>query len=290
MPDQQTATAALVSGEVDLIENTPTDLMDMLRKQNIVMTTTNPLGFQGMIRPNHLHPPFNDVRARQALLYLVDQERYLRTMFGAPEHWRICRAFFNCGSPFATDAGAEATFGRDKERAKALLAEAGYKGELIVLLRPSDISFLAAATTVLADDLKSIGVNVEVISADFSTLVQRRANRNPPAQGGWHIALTWWNGAGSMDPVGNVPMQATCERAWPGWPCDSEHQALINAFANSATPEERARRSVAVQENAYRFVPYVPFGQWFQPVAHSPKLKGLPVVPGAMVFWNTQKE
>ncbi len=93
-----------------------------------------------------------------------------------------------------------------------------------------------------------------------------------------------------MDPVGNVPMQATCERAWPGWPCDAAHQALIDAFAETKTAEERMKAAVAVQESAYRFVPYVPFGQWFQPVAHSPKLKGLPIVPGVMAFWNVEKQ
>jgi peptide/nickel transport system substrate-binding protein len=46
---------------------------------------------------------------------------------------------------------------------------------------------------------------------------------------------------------------------------------------------------VQVQESAYKMVPYVPFGQWFQPVAHSPRLKGLLAVPGVMTFWNVEK-
>jgi peptide/nickel transport system substrate-binding protein len=295
MSDPQTAVLAFLNGEVDYLENPPTDLIPRLRAAGARFTTTNALGFQGMIRPNHLHPPFNDARARRALLYLVDQELYLRGMFGEPrtdgaENWRVCRAYFNCGGPFATDAGAEPEFGKNKEKAKALLAEAGYKGETLVLLQPTDIPFLSAATQFLAQDLRSIGVAVELQAMDFGTLAQRRANRAPPGQGGWHLVVTWWNGAGSMDPVGNVPMQATCERAWPGWPCDAAHQALIDAFAATKTPEERQRAAAAVQESAYRFVPYVPFGQWFQPVAHAAKVKGLPIVPGAMAFWGVEKE
>jgi peptide/nickel transport system substrate-binding protein len=276
--DPQSAVFALINGEVDYLENPP-----------------NALGFHGMVRLNHLHPPFNNVKARQALLYLIDQENYLRAMFGEPksegrENWRICHAFFNCGGPFATDAGALPDFGKNRDKAKALLAEAGYKGEPIVILHPTDISFLSAATQLLAQDLKSIGVNVEMVAMDFATMAQRRANKSAPGQGGWHLGLTWWNGAGSMDPVGNVPMQASCDKAWPGWPCDAAHQALIDAFAATKTNDERMKAAIAVQESAYQFVPYVPFGQWFQPVAHSPKLKGLPIVPGVMAFWNVEKE
>jgi len=293
--DPQSAVFALINGEVDFLENPPTDLIPDLKARGATFTTTNALGFQGMIRMNHLHPPFDDVRARRALLYLADQETYLRGMFGEPrsdgvETWRVCRAFFNCGGPFATDAGAEPDFGRNKAKARALLAEAGYKGEPIVLLHPTDIPFLSAATQLFAQDLASIGVNVRMQAMDFATMAQRRANRAAPAQGGWHLGLTWWNGAGSMDPVGNVPMQASCEKAWPGWPCDGAHQALIDAFAATKTDDERMKAAVAVQESAYKFVPYVPFGQWFQPVAHSAKLKGLPIVPGVMAFWGVEKD
>ncbi len=288
--DPQSAVFALINGEVDFLENPPTDLIPELKARGAKFTTTNALGFQGMMRMNHLHPPFNDARARQALLYLMDQEQYLRAMFGDPENWRVCRAYFNCGGPFATDAGSEPDFGKNKIKAKALMEEAGYKGEPIVLLHPTDIPFLSAATQLMAQDLKSIGVNVQMVAMDFATMAQRRANKSVPAQGGWHLGMTWWNGAGSMDPVGNVPMQASCERAWPGWPCDADHQALITAFAAAKNNEERQKGAIAVQVSAYKFVPYVPFGQWFQPVAHSPKLKGLPIVPGVMAFWNVEKE
>ncbi len=287
--DPQSAVFALINGEVDFLENPPTDLHPELKAKGMKLVTTNVLGFQGMLRPNHLHPPFNDVRARRALLYLMDQENYLQAMFGEPEFWRICRAYFNCGAPLATDAGSEPSFGKDKAKARALLAEAGYKGEPIVLMHPGDIPFLSAATQILAQDLRSVGVNVDMQTMDFATMAQRRANRNAPAQGGWHLGMTWWNGAGSADPVGNVPMQASCDKAWPGWPCDEAHQALIDAFSRSLTAEDRKTNAVKVQESAYRIVPYVPFGQWFQPVAHSPRLQGLLTVPGVMAFWNIEK-
>jgi peptide/nickel transport system substrate-binding protein len=286
IPDQQAAIFALENGEVDFVENTPVDLIPELKKKGIQMQVTNTLGHQGMLRMNHLYPPFNDARARRALLYLVNQPSYLKAMWGDADIWKRCYAFFVCGSPLGSEAGSEPDFGKAKTKAKNLLSEAGYRGEPIVLLQPTDIAFLSNATLLLAQDLKSIGVAVEVLPMDYSPMVQRRTNKNPPTENGWHILFTWWNGVSSSDPVGNVPLSASCDKAWPGWPCDTAHQALVDEFGRTADAAKRHEPAVKIQESAMRIVPYVPLGVWYQPVSLTSRLKGLIPVPGAMVFWN----
>ena len=54
----------------------------------------DPLGTQGWLRPNHLHPPFNNKKARQALLWMVKQEDYLRAIVGDPKFWSTCSLVF----------------------------------------------------------------------------------------------------------------------------------------------------------------------------------------------------
>ena len=287
--DPQAAVFALQNGEVDFIENTPVDLIPDLKKRGIGLQVTNTLGHQGMLRPNHLHAPFDNPKARRALLYLVDQPTYLKAMWGASDIWKPCRAFLVCGSPLASEAGVEPDFGMAREKAKQLLADSGYKGETIVIMQPTDIAFLSNASLLLAQDLRSIGAKVDLQSMDFSTLAQRRANRKPPAEGGWHIAFTWWNGVSSSDPVGNVPLNANCDKAWPGWPCDAAHQKLIDDFPLITDPAAKQAQAEKIQASGMQLVPYVPVGMWFQPVAFSPKLSGLIPVPGAMVFWNARK-
>lgn len=289
LADPQAAVFALQNGEVDFVENTPVDLIADLKARGIGLQVTNTLGHQGMLRMNHLHPPFNDVRARRALLYLVEQRNYLKAMWGDADIWKPCYAFLVCGSPLASEAGAEPDFGKAREKARQLLAEAGYKGEPIVLMQPTDIAFLANATLLLAQDLRAIGVTVDVQSMDFSTLAQRRTNRKPPAEGGWHIAFTWWNGISSSDPVGNVPLNANCDKAWPGWPCDAAHQKLIDDFPSITDQAAKRAQAEKIQASGMALVPYVPVGMWFQPIAHGPRVKGLIPVPGAMVFWNAEK-
>ncbi len=288
--DPQTAMAALSNGEVDYLENPSSDFLPILRAEGFAIVRTNRLGTQGILRMNHLHPPFNDVRARQALLYLVDQESYLRTMFGDAEIWKPCYAFFVCGGPLENTAGVKPGFGKDPAKAKQLLAESGYNGEPLIILHPTDVQFMSAATQVLAQSLRRIGVKVELQQMDFAAMAARRANRAAPGQGGWHIGMTYWPGLNIADPVGNVPMQASCERAWPGWPCDAALQALIDRYPAARGDAERAALAAEIQAAAYdRVVPYVPIGQWFAPIAHSPRLKGVIGVPGAMVLWNIEK-
>ncbi|MDH3747382.1 MAG: ABC transporter substrate-binding protein [Gammaproteobacteria bacterium] len=287
--DPQSAVLALANGEIDFVENPSPEFLPLLRDAGVVIQRTDTLGFQGMLRMNHLHPPFDDERARQALLYLIDQERYLQAMFGDPEVTQACTAFFVCGSPLESEVGLPDGIGKNRDKARQLMKEAGYDGRPLVILHPTDIQFMNLATLVLAEDLKSIGVNVDLQAMDFGAMGSRRVNRSAPEAGGWHIGLTYWPGGNVSDPVGNVPMQANCDQAWPGWPCDAEHQAMIDAYPFA--PDDRSRRELAdrIQASAYKLVPYVPIGQWFAPVAYSPRISGVLAVPGSTVLWNVDK-
>ena len=69
IPDAATASAALQSGEIDWWELPISDLVPLLKKnRNITVDIRDPLGDIGFFCFNHLNPPFNDVRARRAIL------------------------------------------------------------------------------------------------------------------------------------------------------------------------------------------------------------------------------
>ncbi|WP_214286692.1 hypothetical protein, partial [Acinetobacter pittii] len=84
----------------------------------------------------------------------------------------------------ATEAGVETLTGpRDIERVKRDLAAAGYKGERVVLMGASDIPPINAMSQVAQAMFSRIGMNVDFISTDWGTVMQRRASNQPVERG-----------------------------------------------------------------------------------------------------------
>ena len=292
IPDPATATAALAAGEVDIYETPPLDLLATLRgNPNITVAVHNAAGTMAYMRPNFLHPPFNNVKARQALLYLGNQQDYMRAAIGTdPTAWRVCWAWLACGSAMGSEAGADAYRQWDPAKAKALFAEAGYKGEKIVVMQPTDQPILKSVTEVAVQRMKEIGLNVDAQSMNWGTLVGRRGKQEAPDQGGWNMFFTWTYGLDLASPVTNSALAAPCDRKnYAGWPCDDEIERLRDAWGKAPSLEERKQIATKIQQRSAEFVPYAPVGQYSAPLAYRSNLKGFLKVP-LPVMWNVSKQ
>lgn len=291
IPDPQTAQSALISGEIDYLEQPQVDFLPILEaSDNVTVETTNPFGIQGIIRMNHLQPPFDDERVRRALLLLTDQETYMNALFGASSYRQTCWAMFVCGSPLENTAGTEFVERDDRiDEARRLLEESGYDGEPVVILNPTDNNEMSNAALVTAQLMREAGMTVDVQSMDWSTLLSRRSNRGTPEEGGWSIFISNQSGVTALNPLTNLGIAANCEDAWFGWPCDERIEELRADYASAATLEERQAIAEELQARAYETVPYIPFGQWVTPIAYrSDRLAGVLQMPNGQVFWNIE--
>ena len=186
MPDPATASAALQNGEVDWWENPITDLVPLLkRNRNIAVDIADPLGNIGTFRMNHLHPPFNDVKVRRAVLMALDQEDYMRALVGDDNNlWKPLPGYFTPGTPLYNEEGGEILKGkRDIDGAKKLLAESGYTGQPVTCVVAQDQPITKAQGEVTADLLKRIGMNVDFVATDWGTVGQRRASEDAARAG-----------------------------------------------------------------------------------------------------------
>jgi peptide/nickel transport system substrate-binding protein len=114
--DQGTALAALQNGEIDFYEVPPQDLLDTIETDpNIVVQGLNKTGHMGWLRMNHLHPPFNNVNARRAMLHIIKQSDVMKAVFGE-KRWKECGAFFACGNDMENDASTRIAKGRPEHR------------------------------------------------------------------------------------------------------------------------------------------------------------------------------
>jgi peptide/nickel transport system substrate-binding protein len=288
MPDPEEAAAALAAGEVDWWENPPLDFIPKI-KQNPALQTflVDPLGTQGWLRPNHLHPPFNNKKARQALLHMMDQVTYLALAIGQPEYYRPCYSVFACGGPYATRAGAEPMMKHDLDRARQLVKESGYDGRPVVVLHPTDISFINAAALVTRQRLESIGFNVILKGMDWSTNLAVRARKEPPDKGGWNILHTWWPAATVMSPAVHFGVSGAGPGAWFGWPDIPRLDKLVTDWVRATDQTKRKQLADDIQKVALDEVAYVPWGEWFQPTAFRKSVQGV-LKFTAPVFWNVK--
>jgi len=290
IPDAGTVAAAMQRGEIDWWLAPEADLLPLLRQaKGLKVETVNPTGTIITLRFNELNPPFNNAATRRAMLGAVDQSEYMIGAVGTDESlWRDNVGFFCPDTPLANDAGMEAlTSKRDLSTVKRDMDAAGYKGEKIVVLTPTDIAWSKALADITVDWLKKIGANVEAPAMDWATLVQRRAKMDPVEQGGWSIFHTGWSGLDMINPAGHVFLRGNGKAAAVGWPTSPKIEELRDEWFRA--PDLAAQKALAVkmQLQAFEDVPYIPLGQYFIPTCYQANLTGM--LKGSPVFWNIRR-
>lgn len=262
LPDANSAAAALRAGEVDMMEMVPPDQIASLRQDPAIRVAAAG-AYQASLIVNQLQPPFNNPKARQALLQAVNQEKFVAGM-GYPDNMRMkyCASFFMCGSANESTAGAAPYAQPDLPKAKRLLAESGYRGEKVVLLVPGDNQPLNGAALVAMQTMKQVGFNVEAQSMDWATLVSRRVSKEPVERNGWSAYATFGVSSSIDSPLSNFMLGAACGNSMPGWPCDRQLDELRAAWLKEVDPAKRRAMLDKFHERAYEAVPYIPLGQY----------------------------
>lgn len=190
--DQQTALAALQAGEVDFLGSPPVDLFPLIESDpNLALQVLDNAGQTMCLRMNCLQKPFDNVKARQAMLHLIDQEAFMRAAFPDPKYTSSVKSIFGASTLYSNDENTgRFKKGGDPEKAKQLFKEAGYAGEKDVILDPTNWKEGDLASQFLAATLRKIGINAELAPSDWGGVVARRANKGPVESGGWSVHIT----------------------------------------------------------------------------------------------------
>lgn len=187
VPEDTTRMALVETGEAHVAVRVPPQ--DVARiDANPDVTVENVSGLRTIyIYFNHLMEPFDDVRVRQAINYAVDKEEIAEFVFGGavrPSDAPIAPAIFGYS--------AVGPYEYDPERARELLAEAGFADGLTVELwsptgrYPQDIQVAQAIQGQLAE----VGVNAEITSIDWAAYLV--ATARPAEETEVPMALLGW--------------------------------------------------------------------------------------------------
>ena len=170
-PDDTTRANSLRTGEVDLIDYVPAKEVIAFEKEPGFLVDISEGPFM-CLQINCKEGPLADPKVRQAIAYAVDRRGVIDTAF-------MGRGTEIFGFPTRTgqngyDGKYDNYFSHDLEKAKALLAEAGYPdGFKVKILSSSTYDFHKQTALVVQDSLKKIGIDAEVELPDWATRIER---------------------------------------------------------------------------------------------------------------------
>ncbi len=288
--DAQAQVNALQKGEVDLIEALGFDQVDTVQKDgSLQLAVWANLGLQYIARFNHLHKPFDNPKVRQAVIAAFSQEPFLRAQVGVPALYKPCYSMFYCGTTYGTTAGSDIQAKATMRKAQELVKESGYDGTPIVVLKPTDLAAIQKLPDVAAQLLRQAGFKVDLMAMDWNSVVARRAKRDAPDKGGWHMFLTAWQAFDVASPISNPMMDSRGEKStWFGWATDEKLADLRNQFMRATDDGVKKKLADQIHTRAYEIGTHVPLGEYSQPVAARKNISGF-FIHNSNIYWNLKK-
>jgi peptide/nickel transport system substrate-binding protein len=228
------------------------------------------------------------------MLYAIDQSQHLNAVVGSPEREVVCWSALACRMPLDTKVGlgdfAQPT--ANKERARQLLRESGYKNEPLILMNPTDQPAITIFVQLANQQLKEAGFNVDMQNMDWATLVSRRSVKDHPNanRAGWHLFATTATTTFQGEPLANAALNTMCDgKNWFGWPCDEELNKIRLEFITATTHDQRLEIAGRLNKRFYENVPYINLGQYLSPAAFRTNISGI-IDIGYHVLWAVEKK
>lgn len=271
--DPATRGAGLQSGQYDLAMRMSSDDFPRFDADPRIGIEKAYSGFL-MMNYNKKEGPFANLTMRQAINTAVNPGDIMLGAYANPEFYELNASYnIEAQTDWYTDTGDAYYNQHDPEKAKELLAEAGYDGEEITLLAPRMPEFQNAAI-VIKSQLEEIGVPAKIDTFDFATYAQKRLD---PAN--WDITIQPF----SLNPI---PTQWIFfnPSTW-GWTDDEELLGMI-AEMQTATLEEAIDMWPAAHKRSWEYLPITKLGDAYVYSAYNKeKVEGFSTFDQS-IFWN----
>ena len=246
--------AALETGEISIAENVPTISQARLAEAEGVELVRLKYHSLNVGYPNWSAPPTDNIKVRQAMLAALNMEEIMEAATDGA--YELNSTFQFPGTAYHSTAGEEFYNQHDPEKAKALLAEAGYNNEPLVLLTNQQFPSMYNSSLVMAEQLKAVGINAELRVLDWPTALATSEKETE----GWNFFYTFWatvtaqGGPASLRNLANHVYKPIDNAA------DPDFDAAFDQVQNGATIEDRRAAFADAQTIALEKVMAIPFG------------------------------
>lgn len=167
--DNQALVMALNNGEVDLASKLTAD--ELTQVSESTDSYSHPQNLVQLLGLNNKVKPFDDIRVRQAIAHAIDKDELIEAVAGGKAS-KIYSSFSPALKNYYNDL--EEMYPTDVEKAKELLAEAGYPdGISFKMTVPSDYKFHMDTAELIQAQLKKAGINATIDPIEFSTWLDR---------------------------------------------------------------------------------------------------------------------
>jgi len=240
--DDGTRTAALLAGDVLLINNLPVDQVDRVRnsaKLKVLESVTSRCVYIGMREDRG---PLKDVRVRQAFNYAVDRPSIVKNILRG--HAQVANSPLAPVIPFA-DPNLK-PYPYDPAKAKQLLSEAGYPSNFTLKFACPTGRYLGDRATgeAVVGYLNDVGVKVDFESPEWGVLAGEVFGKGPQSKYDMWLAA---QSASSEDSLLRLRFHSSFNERWMAYN-DPDVDALIEAVLH--TIDDNQARLIYYQAQA----------------------------------------
>ncbi|MEN0040591.1 MAG: ABC transporter substrate-binding protein [Pseudomonadota bacterium] len=168
IPDPAAALSAILAGDVDAFANFPApEIIPQLQADPRFTVVIGSTEGETILSTNNAKRPFDNIKVRQAIAHAIDRQAI------------IDGAMFGLGTPIGTHFAPHhpayvnlvGQFPYDPEKAKALLAEAGFADGIKATIKLPPPSYARRGGEIIADQLRKVGIELEIIPVEWAVWV-----------------------------------------------------------------------------------------------------------------------
>lgn len=249
--------AGLETGELHAVEDVPQASVARLKENKDINIVPYENFWLHIATPNFSRAPTDNPLVRRAIQTALDMEVIMEAATDGAYNTNF--GFQQLNRKVYSPKGEEFFNANDQDKAKALLAEAGYKGEELLLLTNKDYTTMYNAALVMSEQLKDIGMNVRLVVQDWPATIATR-DKQPD---GWNYHFTGW---GTNTSLGYLAVFKFLAKPRPIYnfanpeDTDTVFDAAYDDMLNKPTFEERAEAFARVQYRVMENGLALPFG------------------------------
>jgi peptide/nickel transport system substrate-binding protein len=252
MPEASVRRDSLITGELEVAMELPTDFYDALQADPNTEAVVVPNNQSLTMVLNTKQGPLADVNLRRAIYYALDMDSIMLASVGNPEFYTLDPSWIPDPNSFwYTKAGVPEGFGKpNPDKVKKYLAASNYKGEPIRWLVASEQyqkHYLTAITA--SQQLEEYGINVKIVESPMANYIQARADAKQ--MDAFSSFLPTY-----VDPTSIAYLNAT----YPGFWTDPTKLKLVAKLSSTIDPNERKAIFEQIHALAYDQFPFIKYG------------------------------